>query len=293
MSTWAPENTEFIHCWNEILTPKWIRFRHLLSGNGQRHSELTMPSLPVKAGARVLDFGCGFGETTLELGQRVGPAGEVLGLDCTQAFLDIAERERLASGVGHVRYELGDAQVHPLRSAHYDLAYARFGVMFFDSSVRALRNIHRAMVPGGTLALLVWRSLAHNPAWGAAKAVVREFLPPPGDAAQTCGPGPFAWSDEETDRAMLRAAGFHTVERFEQVDADICVGTTLEEAIDYQILVGPSGEIVREAGAEGQRLLPEIRARLRELFLPHLREEGVFLPSSTWFIVARKEREAA
>jgi SAM-dependent methyltransferase len=188
-----------------------------------------------------------------------------------------------------VQYALGDAQVYPLSFAHYDLAYARFGVMFCESSVRALRNVHRALVPGGRVALLVWRSLADNPAWGAAKQVVLDFLPPPGDKAQTCGPGPFSWADEATDREMLKAAGFHSVLRFERIDADICVGTTLDEAIDYQILVGPSGEIVREAGALGQRLLPEIRASLRALLKPHQREGGVYLPSSTWFIVAQKD----
>lgn len=289
MQQQAEKNEEFIHCWNEILTPKWIRFRHLLSGNGQIHSDIALPRLPLAGGARVLDVGCGFGENSLELGRRVGSSGEVLGLDCTRAFLEIAARERDQAGLSQVQYALGDAQVHALPPAYYDLAFARFGVMFFDSPVRALRNVHRALVPGGALALLVWRSLADNPAWGAAKAVVREFLPPPSESAQTCGPGPFSWADEQTDREMLAASGFANVERFERIDADICVGTTLEEAIDYQILVGPSGEIVREAGEQGKRWLPEIRARLAELFRGHLREDGVFLPSSTWFIVARKQ----
>jgi SAM-dependent methyltransferase len=169
--------------------------------------------------------------------------------------------------------------------AYHDVAFARFGVMFFESAVRALRNAHRALRPGGKACLIVWRRLADNPAWGAAKAIALEYLPPPGDGAQTCGPGPFSWADEETDRRMLEAAGFSTVERF---DADICVGRTVEEAIDYQVLVGPSGEIVREAGEEGQRRLPEIRERLGTLMRAHLREGGVYLPSSTWAIVARK-----
>lgn len=292
MSPGSEANADFIRCWNDILTPKWIRFRHLLSGNGKMHSDLTFPRLPLREGARVLDFGCGFGETSLELARRVGPTGEVLGLDCTEAFLAIAERERAAFGLSQVKYVLGDAQNHPLPARHFDLAYARFGVMFFESSVRALRNVHRALVPGGTLALVVWRSLAENPAWAAAKEVVREFLPPPPDTAQTCGPGPFSWSDEATDRAMLAAAGFASVQPFERVDIDICVGTTLDEAIDYQLLVGPSGEIVREAGEQGVRCMPEIRARLKARLLPHLREGGVFLPSSTWFIVANKAQEA-
>jgi ubiquinone/menaquinone biosynthesis C-methylase UbiE len=284
----APENADFIGCWNDVLTPKWVRFRHLLSGNGKIHSDIAMPRLGITPGQRVLDFGCGFGETCLEIGRRVGPTGEVLGLDCTNAFIEIANRERDSAGLQHVRYELGDAQVHALPADHFDVAFARFGVMFFESAVRALRNVRRSLVPGGKVGLIVWRSLADNPAWGTAKAVVREYLPPPGESAQTCGPGPFSWADEQTDRDMLAAAGFREIEVFDRIDADICVGTTIDEAIDYQILVGPSGEIVREAGEEGQRRLPEIRARLREIFGRHVRDGGVFLPSSTWTIVARK-----
>lgn len=281
--------TEAIACWNEILTPKWVRFRHLLSGNGKIHSDVALPRFDIRPGSRVLDIGCGFGETCLELGRLVGSRGEVLGLDCTGAFIDIAQRERDAAGAHNVRYELGDAQEHPLPPGHYDVAFARFGVMFFESAVRALRNVHRALVPGGRVCLVVWRSLADNPAWGVAKQVVRELLPPPGQNAQTCGPGPFSWADEGTDRAMLAAAGFDEVTLFERVDADICIGRTIDEAIDYQILVGPSGEVVREAGEDGQRHLPEIRERLAARFREHVRPDGgVYLPSSSWCIAARK-----
>jgi ubiquinone/menaquinone biosynthesis C-methylase UbiE len=288
MATTAQENDGFIDCWNNVLTPKWVRFRHLLSGNGKRHSDIALPRFDIRPGSKVLDIGCGFGETCLEIGRLVGPSGEVLGLDCTDEFLKIANLERDTAGLGHVRYEVGDAQVHPLRENHFDVAFARFGVMFFESAVRALRNTHRALKPGGKVCLIVWRRLADNPAWGAAKKVVLEFLPPPGDNAQTCGPGPFSWGDEETDREMLAAAGFENIELFERVDVDICVGRTVEEAIDYQILVGPSGEIVREAGAEGQRRLPEIREKLSALMRANLREDGVYLPSSSWAIVTRK-----
>ena len=288
MATTAQENEGFIDCWNNVLTPKWVRFRHLLSGNGKRHSDIALPRFDIRPGSKVLDIGCGFGETCLEMGRLVGPAGEVLGLDCTDEFVKIANEERDAAGLRNVRYEVGDAQVHPLPENYFDAAFARFGVMFFESAVRALRNTHRALKPGGKVCLIVWRRLADNPAWGEAKKVVLEFLPPPGDNAQTCGPGPFSWGDEETDREMLAAAGFKTVELFERVDVDICVGRTVEEAIDYQILVGPSGEIVREAGAEGQRRLPEIREKLSALMRANLREDGVYLPSSSWAIVTRK-----
>ena len=65
MTATARENEGFVACWNEILTPKWIRFRHLLSGNGKIHSDVALPRFDIRPGDRVLDIGCGFGETCL------------------------------------------------------------------------------------------------------------------------------------------------------------------------------------------------------------------------------------
>ena len=288
MTEIANDNLGFVECWNEILTPKWIRFRHLLSGNGKIHSDIAYSDYGIRTGDKVLDIGCGFGETALEIGEMVGPGGEVVGIDCTDAFVDIANQERDAAGAKHVRYAIADAQICDLPEGYFDIVYSRFGVMFFQSAVRALRNANHALKPGGKVCLIVWRSLADNPAWGAAKEVVLRYLPPPGDAASTCGPGPFSMAGEDTDRAMLEAAGFSDVEVFRRIDANICIGPNIDEAIDYQILVGPSGEIVREAGEEGQRKLPEIRRELHALMQPYLREGGVFMPSSTWSIMARK-----
>lgn len=288
MSDIAADNLGFVECWNEILTPKWIRFRHLLSGNGKIHSDIAYADFGIQEGDKVLDVGCGFGETALEISRIVGPTGEVVGIDCTDSFIDIANQERDEAKATNVRYEIGDAQVCDLPEAYFDVVYSRFGVMFFQSAVRALRNAHRALKPGGKVCLIVWRSLADNPCWGAAKEVALRHLPPPGDGASTCGPGPFSMASEETDRAMLEAAGFPEVELFKQIDADVCIGRDINEAIDYQLLVGPSGEIIREAGELGQQKLPEVRKDLHELMEPYLREDGVWMPSSTWAIMARK-----
>jgi SAM-dependent methyltransferase len=284
----ASLNDDFIACWNEILVPKWVRFRHLLSGNGAIHSDIAATDFAVHSGDRVLDIGCGFGETCLDMGRTVGATGEVLGIDCTESFLDIAETERQSAGVDNVVYRLDDAQHCDLPLEHFDVVYSRFGVMFFQSVVAALRNAHRALKPEGKLCLIVWRTIKDNPCWGMAKDVALNYLPPPGDDALTCGPGPFSMADEETTRAMLAAAGFTDVPLFRRIDAPICIGTSIDEAVDYQILVGPSGEIIREAGELGAEKLPQIREELRSLFSGYLADEGVFLPSSTWAIMARK-----
>ena len=281
-------NDDFISCWNEILVPKWNTFRHLLSGNGAVHSEMAYDHFEIKPGDKVLDIGCGYGETCIEIGNIVGPEGEVLGLDCTQAFLDIANKERDASGLTNVKFVLGDAMTYDLPENYYDVVYSRFGVMFFQNIVFALKNAHKTLKPGGVVCMIVWRTIADNPCWGMAKDIALKHLPPPGENAQTCGPGPFALADEETTRAMLNAAGFEDILLFKRNDADVCVGTSMEEAIDFQILVGPSGEIIREAQALGQEKLPHIREEMKNSMTPHEKADGVYLPSSTWFIMARK-----
>jgi SAM-dependent methyltransferase len=282
------DNDDFISCWNEILVPKWNRFRHLLSGNGGVHSSMAYEYFQIKPGDKVLDIGCGYGETCLEMGKMVGTTGEVLGLDCTEAFLEIANRERDQAGLANVKFVLGDAQTYPLPENYYDVVYSRFGVMFFQNIVYALRNAHKTLKPGGKLCMIVWRTIRDNPCWGLAKDVALKHLPPPGEGAQTCGPGPFALADEETDRGMLKAAGFDKVDLFRRNDAEVCIGTSLEEALDYQILVGPSGEIIREAGELGQKKLHEVREDMRRSFEKYVKNGGVYMPSSTWFIMARK-----
>ena len=132
MNQIANDNDGFVECWNEILTPKWIRFRHLLSGNGKIHSDIAYEYFGIREGDKVLDIGCGFGETALEIAKLVGPSGEVVGIDCTDAFLDIANAERDEASASNVRYEVGDAQVCDLPESYFDVAYSRFGVMFSE-----------------------------------------------------------------------------------------------------------------------------------------------------------------
>ena len=178
MAEIATDNLGYVECWNEILTPKWVRFRHLLSGNGKIHSDIADIAFDIREGDKVLDVACGFGETSLTLGRKVGPTGEVLGIDCTDAFMDIAARELEEARATNVRYEHGDAMIADLPQDYFDVAYVRFGMMYFQSPVRAMRNIHGSLKPGGKLCMIVWRSLADNPCWRAAKEVALQFLPP-------------------------------------------------------------------------------------------------------------------
>ena len=279
------EDTAFVQFWNEVLAPKFIRFKHVLVDGLTRHSEAIFPSLPVRQGDRVLDVGCGFGDTAIKLADLVGPQGEVVGIDCCDTFLDYARKDIEARGLSNVKLVRGDAEI-ALPENQFDFAFSRFGTMFFANPVAGLRNMRKSLRPGGRMVHIVWRGRADNPWLSMAKDIVLEFLPPPGDDAQTCGPGPFSMSDEETVRGMMKAAGYSDIE-FTRVDAPVVIGANVSDAIDFQLALGPAGEVFREAGKVAEARRGEIEAALAEAIEEQkTSSQGIVMPSSSWVISA-------
>lgn len=281
----ALEDTAFVNFWNEVLAPKFIRFKHVLVDGLSQHSEAVFPSLPVRKGDRVLDVGCGFGDTATKLAHLAGPAGEVVGIDCCDAFLDYARRDAKARGLTNVRFVRGDAEI-ALPTNQYDFVFSRFGTMFFANPVAGLRNMRKALRPGGRMVHIVWRRRADNPWLSMAKDVVLQFLPAPGEGAQTCGPGPFSMADEETVRSMMTIAGYEQIE-FRRVDAPVLVGNDLSDAIAFQLAIGPAGEVFREAGQEAEEKREQIEAALADAIRRQkVSTGGIVMESSSWVISA-------
>lgn len=285
MSESTQATTEFVDFWNEILAPKFIKYRHILVGGLTHHSAKVFPSLNVCEGDAVVDVGCGFGDTAIELAKRVGPKGKVTGIDCCRTFLDIAVSDTRQAGVDNVEFIEGDAQCYPFEP-EYDFCFARFGTQFFENPVGGLRNMRTALRPGGTMTMIVWRIIEDNPWLGLPKEVVLGFLPPPGDDARTCGPGPFSMADETMVTKQLEIAGYEAID-FERVDAPLMVGRTTEDAIGFQLALGPAGEVFREAGASAEGQREAIEAALTAELARYQTEEGIVMESSSWKVTAR------
>jgi len=279
-------NAEFIQVWNDILVPKLARFRKVFVAMAQPHSDRALALHPVRPGEHVLDVGCGFGETSIQLARMVGPDGMVVGIDPCEPFLATGRADAELAGAANVSFVHGDAQVHDFGRA-FDVLFGRFGIMFFANPAAALRNLRDALAPGGRALFLVWRALEANPGLAIAKQIARAHLPPPPDDGATCGPGPFSMSDPDTVQAIFGAAGFADV-ALEPIDVEATMGGSLAEAIDLAMSLGPAGEIVREAGALGEARRPAIVADLTEAFAPRVTPDGVMFPSASWCITARR-----
>lgn len=286
--TQAPDTprNEYVQFWNEVLVPKFVKYRHILVDGLTHHSAKVLPSLRVREGDRVVDVGCGFGDTAIELARRVGPSGSVLGIDCCDAFLDYGRRDAEAAGVTNIVFIEDDAQTYPFQPVH-DFCFSRFGTQFFENPVAGLRNMCRALKPGGTMTMIVWRTIDDNPWLGLPKQIVLQHLPPPGEDARTCGPGPFSMADPATVTRQLEIAGYTDIE-FERVDAPLTVGRTVDDAVGFQLALGPAGEVYREAGALAEQRHDDIVAALKAELAKYAGAEGIVMDSSSWKITARR-----
>lgn len=278
-----------VTAWNTVLFEKWCRYKHLITVGMSPHSEQALRRYPHAEGSRVLDIGCGFGDTTMEIARRVGPKGQAVGVDCAENFVLASQRDAAAAGVENTRFFVADVQTDPL-DGPYDAAFSRFGTMFFNFPGAALGNINRALKPGGELTMVVWRMREENDWLYLAEQTVREIVPVTRaeDSDQpTCGPGPFSMAGPDMMSAMMQSVGFENV-RFERFDSDVCIGVDLDEAVQFALDVGPSGEIVRLAGEEGARLRPAVTEALRERFRDRVTDAGLHAGSSAWIINGRK-----
>jgi len=283
----SDDNDETTRAWNGVLFDKWGRFKHLLTTGLADHGLASIARQPPATGWRVLDLGCGFGDTTRELAQRVGPSGEAVGVDIASNFVEASALDAKQAGVTNARFVRADIQIDDL-GGPFDAAYARFGMQFVASPVAALRNVRRALRPGAPLAFVTWRKREDNPWLHVPELCVRDFIPEEKETADepTCGPGPFAMRSADLVSDQLIAGGYRDI-AFQRHDVDICIGRTMDEALDFAMALGPAGEIIRLAGDFGAQRLPEILAAMRAALAPFTTPHGVFAPSSSWLITAR------
>jgi hypothetical protein len=136
------------------------------------------------------------------------------------------------------------------------------------------------------MTMIVWRGIEENPWLGHAKQTVLHYLPSPDENAQTCGPGPFSMANTDVVTKQLKIAGYEDIV-FEQVDAQVFVGKDLDDAVAFQLAIGPAGEVYREAGQLAEQRHDEIAAGLKAELARYQGPNGVMMDSSSWKVTAK------
>ena len=143
---------EQLEYWNGPGGERWAAAQDRIDHHLGLMTEALIAFAAAKEGERILDIGCGGGTTAFMLRERVGPVGAVTGVDISGPILAVALARAQAANAD-VTFIEADASTHEFQPA-FNLAFSRFGVMFFADPVAAFANIRKALVAGGRIAFV-------------------------------------------------------------------------------------------------------------------------------------------
>lgn len=272
-------NIDQVRAWDGDEGAYWAAHaEHFDRAVAEYHEEFVAIAVP-DASARVLDIGCGTGQTTRDAA-RVATEGSALGIDLSTEMIRLARRLAAEHRIGNATFEQGDAQIHAFEPGLFDAAISRTGTMFFGDPLAAFTNIARAVRAGGRLTMLVWQSPESNEWISELRGALATTNDVPAGAIDA--PGPFALAQPERVERVLSAAGFSDIE-VSQRRAPMWFGSDADDA--YAFVVGLLGWMLGGLDEPGRnRALDRLRATLAA----HQTGDGVVFASATWLVQARR-----
>jgi ubiquinone/menaquinone biosynthesis C-methylase UbiE len=274
-------NADQVAYWNGHAGERWASQQAVQDTIFIPVTELLIDRARPQPGERVIDVGCGCGDTTVAFAKRVGTAGQVLGVDISEQML--ARARKVAPPDLPVTFALADATTYAFPEGAADLLVSRFGVMFFAEPARSFANLRKGMRRGGRLTFICWRSPKENP-WLMVplQAVYRHVprMPPVGPE----DPGPFAFASSERVERILRDAGFVDIDIApHDLSLDIAAGGGFESAVQTAVIIGPANRALEGAA-------PDVRAAATEAvrhdLKPFAKGNGVWLGGAVWIVSA-------
>lgn len=282
----AEQNADMAASWNGQSGERWVanqaRLDAVVAAFGQAAIEAAAPA----KGERVVDVGCGAGASSLALAARVGPGGQVLGVDISEPLIGLARA--LAPQDTSALFQVADASSAELPEGAFDILFSRFGVMFFDDPTEAFAHMRRALRPGGRVIFVCWRGAAEND-WvhlpmGAIKGILPPIAPPDPEA-----PGPFSFGDRGRVSRILTAAGFTDV-AIAPFDASVPFGegetqnAAIDDAVRMALEVGPLSRVLAD---QPDNIRARASAATRAIFAGLPGERSVMINGAAWIVMAR------
>jgi SAM-dependent methyltransferase len=246
----------------------------------QVHNRVLRRAYGIRHDDRILDIGCGAGETTRDAA-RMAPAGSALGVDSSAQMIERARALSEAEGLGNVTFEVANAQVHSFPSESFDVAVSRFGTMFFADPVAAFANLARAMRPDARLVMMVWQAHDRNE-WSVA---IQHSLSGSEAAPQNRPEAdPFSLAERTTVERILGTAGFDGV-TFTDVRVPVYYGKDVDAAVKFVGRFASTKNVLTGLDPASRERAIE---RLREALAAHHGRQGVWFDSRAWIVTARR-----
>ena len=150
----TPFMQEVISRWGET-APYWEKHRAIIREMFAPVTQALIEHAQIARRSTVLDVATGPGEPALTVAELVGTKGKVLGVDAVPEMVEAARREALRRELHNATFTVALADFLPFPANNFDAVVSRFGVMFFQSPVRSIREMLRVVKPGGRVPTVI------------------------------------------------------------------------------------------------------------------------------------------
>jgi len=225
------------------------RFRPLTAPVTQKLLELAGVGL----GMRVLDVACGTGEPAMPAAQMVGDTGFVLATDMAPEMIEVAREKSAAQGITNVEFRLVDGEEIDVPPDSFNAVTCRWGMMFMPEPLNFLHQAHRALKPGGRIALSVWGPPERNPFIVLPMTILRKHYEGPPLPNPTDPGGIFSFADEKKLDFVLTQAGFANV-RVDPLELPMAVFDSGQEYLQYMMdIAGPLAALLNQLSPKARK----------------------------------------
>jgi SAM-dependent methyltransferase len=240
-----------LRSWTSV-APGWKKHDERLLRASEPCTRRLLELVRLEPGTRVLDIASGTGEPAIPAALKVGPSGQVLGTDFVEPMLAFAREKAVRAGVKNVEFRCIDGETLDVPPGSFDAVTIRWGIMFMPDAASCLEQAHRALKPGGRIAVACWAAPEKNPWASIPMGIVMRHAqapkPPPGS------PGLFAYADPARLTGVLAGAGFIDVSH-EAVDLPMIDVDSAEEYWTYiSELAGPIATLFAKLTPEQQEV---------------------------------------
>lgn len=268
--------------WSDTVGQIWIDQRAATDALFSAVLDGLLTRAQLETGHSVLDIGCGAGTSTFAAADIVGNTGHVTGIDISAPLLSAAHAGALArTNVGLLE---ADAQDHFFAQDSADVIISRFGVMFFDDTAAAFRNIATALRREGRMCFATWGAIAENPFFTLPAQVARDLLgqmPRP----DPDGPGPFSLRDPERVKTVLANAGLEG--EVEVVTMTLPFDGDAQTMAQSMCFIGPAKNALTHFKADATARA-QLKDALTDALAQYATPDGLRIPAQINYIFARK-----
>ena len=282
------ENIDQKSYWDNTASHKWIKEYDSIKFRLKEVTEHFFKFLPKLDNLKILDVGCGTGETLTYTSKIIDKSSKITAIDISQSMIEFAQN-KLAKQPNFNQYAfiVDDAQTHTFNKNYYDLLISRFGMMFFSNPLLAFKNLYHSLKKGGEIFFCTWSGIRENDFFGIPLITLSNYLniSIPNFDNQ---PGPMSLSEPTLIKSLLKNSGF--------IDTKVVtkkVNLVGLENMDQQLFIllniGPAGRLFKEYKLDqDKKKVSILKEQLKKNLKNKIHKDELVLTANVHFVHATK-----